>query len=434
MKKIRLAVITGICAVVLFAIIIIVFIPAGGQQGTNTDRPVLRVALYPYLDDVNGDGYATTIGLLKERYHQLYPDDELEIYISEEYSTYFIDSRNFSSVFGPGGPDIVEVEQTVLDNLREDGYIRPFEPGSPAAARMLKDNREQVVDPYENLGIVDNNVYFVPTWLCAHYTFVRNPPGTAPEAADFSSNGTLPDLYLSAYASTYGSDPARLDRAVRDAISGSPDPEVTAWLSYRLSACTNTTGENRCLDGYYAEDGGIHDFVSGNTDRYVGFSEMLYWILRESPKGPENNLMISGTVYGKGTYPSLAWVDGFVLNNNTNTEKMDEAIRFIDFYNSPEVKAIIALSRDARNENNRVPRYLLPASEDFYALPEVASDPYYQKFYPVIRSMTPYPTGGLRGNMNAIYCNVSLALRKNGMDMNCSAGECACTPGTAVPA
>lgn len=199
-------------------------------------------------------------------------------------------------------------------------------------------------------------------------------------------------------------------------------------------ACTNATGENRCLNGYYANDGGIHDFILGNTDRYVGFSEMLYWILKESPEGFGNNLTISGTVYGKGTYPSLAWADGFVMNSNTDTEKMDQAIRFIDFYNSPDVKAIIALSRDARDENNRVPRYLLPASEKFYALPEVASDPYYQQFYPVIRSMTPFPTGGLRGNMSAIYRNVSCALTEKGMDMNITAGECPRISGTAVPA
>ena len=434
MKKIHLAVIIGICGIVLFAAILIALWPNAGQQGTNADRPVLKVALYPYFDDVNGDAHATTISLLKERYHALYPDDELEIYISDEYNTYLTDCRNYSSVFGPGGPDIVEVEQTVLDNLREDGYIQPFVPGSPGAEQMLKENRVHVVDPYENIGIVENRVYFVPTWLCAHYTFVRNPPGTAPESGDFSSNGTLPDLYLSAYASTCGSDPVRLEGAVRDAVNGSPDPEVIDWFSYRLSACTNTTGENRCLNGYYAEDGGISDFVSGKTDRYVGFSEMLYTIIRESPKGHDNNLTISGTIYGKGTWPSLAWVDGFVMNNNTPAEKTDQAIRFIDFYNRPDVKAILALSRDARDQKERVPRYLLPASEDFYLLPEVSSDPYYQQFYPVIRTMTPFPTGGLRGNMGAIYCNVTSALRENGMDMTCPAGGCTCSAGTAIPA
>ncbi|MFA5332257.1 MAG: hypothetical protein WC342_07750, partial [Methanoregula sp.] len=313
MKKNHLAPIIILCGIVLFAGIVISFNPSAGENHATADRPVLKVALYPYLDDVNGDDHATTISLLKERYHQLYPDDEVEIYISDEYSTYFFGSRNFSLVFSPGGPDIVEVEETVLDNLREDGYIRPFEPASPDAARMLNETREDVVSPYKDLGTIDGNVYFVPTWLCAHYTFVRNPPGTAPESGDFGSNGTLPDLYLSAYASTYGSDPARLESAVRDAINGSTDPDVIDWLAYRLSACNGSDGKNRCLNGYYAtEDGGISDFVLRKTDRYVGFSEMLYWILKDSPKGSDTNFTISGTVYGKGTYPSLAWADGFV--------------------------------------------------------------------------------------------------------------------------
>jgi len=160
---------------------------------------------------------------------------------------------------------------------------------------------------------------------------------------------------------------------------------------------------------------------------------MLYWILKESPEGYDNNLTISGTVYGKGTYPSLAWVDGFVMNNNTDTEKMDEAIRFIDFYNSPKTKEILALSLDTRRDTIRVPRYLLPASEDFYSLPNVSSDRYYQQFSPVIHNMIPFPTGGLRGNMDAISCSVTAALQENGLDVNYPA-RCTFTPKTAVPA
>jgi thiamine pyridinylase len=434
MKKIHLALIIILCGIVLFAGIVLIQNPGAEKKNATADRPVLKVALYPYLEDVSGDDHAATIRLLKERYHQLYPDDDLEIYISDEYSTYFSDSRNFSPVFGPGGPDIVEVEQTGLDNLREDGYIRPFAPVSRDAARMLNQTREDVVSPYKDLGTVDGSVYFVPTWLCAHYTFTRNPPGTAPESGDFSGNGTLPDLYLSAYASTYGADPALLDGAVRDAVNGSPDPEVTDVLASSLSACTGTDGRNRCLDGdYAAKDGGLSEFVSGKTDRYVGFSEMLYGILKESPGDYDTNLTISGTVYGKGTYPSLAWADGFVMNNNTGTEKTDEAIRFIEFYNSPETKEIIALSLDTGNDTVRVPRYLLPASEGFYSLPNVSSDRYYRQFSPVIHTMVPFPTGGLRGNMDAIYCSVTAALQEKGMDVNYPA-RCTLSSKTAVPA
>jgi len=198
MKKIHLALIIILCGIVLFAGIVLIQNPGTEKKNATADRPVLKVALYPYLEDVNGDDHAATIRLIKERYHRLYPDDDLEIYISDEYSTYFSDSRNFSPVFNPGGPDIVEVEQTELDNLREGGYIRPFVPVSPDAARMLNETRVAVVSPYKDLGTVDGSVYFVPTWLCAHYTFTRNPPGTAPESGDFGGNGTLPDLYLSA--------------------------------------------------------------------------------------------------------------------------------------------------------------------------------------------------------------------------------------------
>jgi len=78
-----------------------------------------------------------------------------------------------------------------------------------------------------------------------------------------------------------------------------------------------------------------------------------------------------------------------------------------------------------------VPRYLLPASEDFYSLPTVSSDRYYQQFSPVIHTMVPFPTGGLRGNMDAIYCSVTVALQENGMDVNYPA-RCTLTQKTAV--
>lgn len=66
MKKIHLAIIIGICGIVLFAGIIIALCPGAGQPGTNAARPVLRVVLYPYFEDVNGDAHASIISLLKE--------------------------------------------------------------------------------------------------------------------------------------------------------------------------------------------------------------------------------------------------------------------------------------------------------------------------------------------------------------------------------
>lgn len=410
------------CAIILFLLTMITGTVSAGQGPS-----ALKVALYPYIDDVNGDSHIATIALLEKKYHERYPDDELEIFISPDYSTYLENSNNLSATFGPGGPDIVEVEQTVLDNLIAGGYIRPFTAGSDAAEKQLADNRIHVVDRYENIGIINGKVFFVPTWLCAEYTFLRNPAGDRLESGDFSDKWMLPDLYLSAYAQTYGSDPDLLQGAVRDAIAGSPDPVVIDWLSTRFSACTNKSGENRCLNGYYSGDNdGTDDFGAGNTDRYVGFSEMLYWILKVHPGVYAENITISGTLLGKEQYPSLAWVDGFVLNNNTGPEKTDQAIRFIDFYNSPEVKEIIALSFDVNDDSDRVPRYLLPATEDFYILPNVSADPYYRQFYPVIQNMTPFPNGGLRGNMNAVYCSVTSALYREGMDVNGTEFRYAC--------
>ncbi|OPY55577.1 MAG: hypothetical protein A4E51_00769 [Methanosaeta sp. PtaU1.Bin055] len=390
------------------------------------EAPPLIVSLYPFLDDVNEDDHARTIALLTRRYEEKYPDDRVEIFIDPAKSLYFENSLNLSASFEAADADLLEVEQTELDNLIAGGYIRPFATDSQSEQQMLRENLRGVVGPYRDIGVKGGMVYFVPTWLCAFYTFERSPPGTAPMAADFSSVMVLPDLYLSSYASAYGTDPALLDAAIIDAAAGAPDPGVIAALSERFSACTGTSGENLCMDGYYLEhDTAAEEFGAGMTDRYVGYSEMLYRILKSNPAVRNQSIQITGTPFGRDPAPSLAWVDGFVINKHTSQKKMDQAIRFIDFYNSPEVKEMIALSLDTDPARPLVPRYLLPASEEFYALPSVRDDPYYRQFYPVIRNMTPFPTGGLRGSMIPIYCYVTDALSETGLDVNrqvCAAG------------
>jgi len=102
---------------------------------------------------------------------------------------------------------------------------------------------------------------------------------------------------------------------------------------------------------------------------------MLYWILKHHPAVQNDNLTISGTVFGRGTYSSLAGVDGFVVNNFTDPRKIDQAIHFVDVYNSAEVKEMIALSYDTNASSKRVPHYLLPASDRLYTLANVSSVP-----------------------------------------------------------
>jgi len=421
MKKILTATIVIALVLVLFLWIMAPGLSASNRSNApepaGTSGTALTVALYPYFDDVNDDGHAATIALLKEKYHERYPDDDVEIFISPEMSSYMENSDNLDSLFAHGAPDLAEVEQTELDNLIAGGYIRPFPADTAEERKILQNNLGDVVEPYRTIGVQDGSVYFVPTWLCAFYTFTRVPAGTAPEAADFSQSTVLPDLYLSAYASMYGTDPALLKEASRNAAAGSPDPAVIASLASRLSACTGTSGENRCLDGYYSEhETATDDFGAGITDRYSGYSETLYWILRDYPEVRNETLEITGTSFGRNDSPSLAWVDGFVINNTTDPKKIDQAIRFVNFYNSVEARGIIALAKDTSAGRERVPRYLLPASESFYQLPEVSADPYYRQFYPVIRNMTPFPTGGLRGSMIDIHCPVIQGLNGTGLD------------------
>lgn len=430
---------TGFVIIILAGVIVLAWaVPSllpgggsatGGTQGDRMERPVLKIALYPYIDDVNGDSNAALVAILEERYNRMYPDDSIQIAISDDYSTYFSESSDFLSVFSQDGPDIVEVEQTVLDNLIVEGYIRPFGPAPDSRESTIARELGAVVRPYGYVGVINGSVWFIPTWLCAHYDFVRSPADSGPEAGDLGGRGTLPDLYISAYASTYGNDPDLLRAASLSAASGEPDPVAIDLLAARLSECSSASGENRCLDGYYFENvSAMDDFGSGKTDRYTGYSEMLYWILSRYPETAVQNITISGTVYGSGAHQSPAWVDGFVMNRNTGPEKTEQALRFISFYNSPETKELIALSLDSHaGSEGRVPRYLLPASAGFYSLGNVSGDRYYQAFYPVIANMTPFPTGGLRGDtMDTVYCSVASALKCRGMDIDCTGCACSC--------
>jgi thiamine pyridinylase len=389
---------------------------------TPAAQSSLHVALYPGIVDVNGDGHERTIAILTDRFEQQYPDVNLTLEISEKYDTY--DLENIPQVFAPDGPDLVVVDLTILARLVAGGYVRPYDPESPEAAALLEENLDGIVEPFREMGVVGGTVYAIPTWLCSEFRFSRTPPSDAPASGYFSGSWTLPELYLSGYASNYGSDPKLLARALADAAENDLDEYTVQGLEACFAEGTDVDGRNKCLNGYYNDSyPGARDFAGHRTDRYTGFSETFRIVLLTNPAVADEDIEIRGAVFGDGTHPSLAWADGFVLNAHADPAATADALRFVAFYNSPETKEILAFSLDAENASVQVPRYLMPASSEFYTLARTADDPYYPEFYRIISGMSPYPVMGIPATADAIFCNLARALSADGMDID--AGACA---------
>ncbi|MDN7024245.1 hypothetical protein FGU65_04960 [Methanoculleus sp. FWC-SCC1] len=413
----------------LFAVAVCCVLVAGaalvfgiGGSGTPAAERNLHVALYPGIVDVNGDDHQRTVAMLTGRFEQQYPGINLTLEISGKYDTY--DLANIPRVFAPEGPDLVVVDLTILGRLVAGGYIRPYTPESPEAAALLEENLDGVVGPFREMGVADGTVYAIPTWLCSEFRFSRTPPSDAPASGYFSGSWTLPELYLSGYASNYGDDPALLARALAAAAENNLDEYTLQGLEASFAEGTDAEGRNRCLNGYYNDSyPGARDFAEHRTDRYTGFSETFRIVLLTNPAVADEEIAIQGAVFGDGTHPSLAWADGFVLNAHADPSVTADALRFVAFYNSPETKEFLAFSLDAVNASARVPRYLMPASSGFYTLPGAVEDPYYPEFYRILSGMSAYPVWGIPATADAIFCNIARALSADGMDID--AGDCA---------
>ncbi len=114
----------------------------------------------------------------------------------------------------------------------------------------------------------------------------------------------------------------------------------------------------------------------------------------------------------------LFWTDGLVINKNACDDRCMEATdQFVNYYNSVQAKNLIAFSEDSYTTSP--PRYVLPATVDFYQEYGTKNNPYFPVFNRIIDSGRPFPSSGIVYNITERYEEICGLVRDSIPDTEC---------------
>lgn len=382
----------------------------------------LTVALYPFITDVNRDGNAHLLSIMKQYFQQINPSINLTLYINQKYDCYNL--SNLPDIFSKSGPQLVEVDLSLLGYLVDNGYLTPYNNRS-----LEKD----ILPSALTAGRYQEKSYAIPTYVCSQFLFSRDQAILdihnvtdlstifRPHSSEFNQMLTgefqgggmwmLPMLYVFAYIdnSEY--------KKKNEAVYGPVNRSAIATMAQTMNWCS-VNGTNNCLNGYYYSHSPTIVFARNEAYSYNGFSENLYNIRKTDPDTP---LYLIPTPYGNNQNP-LIWVDGLVINRNSCDDQcMEKAGQFVTFYNSLPVKNLIAFSEDAFVPSP--PRYILPSTQDFYQTEHTRADRYYMGFFNTVKSAESYPNSGIVENLNLRYQEICGIVKENIPNTMCFCGN-----------
>lgn len=381
---------------------------SAGDTGSNPDAPktVLRVPLYPYIPDASGDAFKALGTRLEAEFEEAHPEVDLIINPSC-FSDDFYDpatlARGLSGENNDCPYELVEVDTSLLGELVDTGAISPWEKLPDGVA-------------WHPAGIAGatyaGETYGVPHWLCSHFVFSRDAAvqeaATASDlvkalddlktpaqnmAGDMQGSWNLPALYLDAWADTYGPD--KVDTALS---TSTYDSGVLAGMKAFSSACDDA-GANPCVDGTYHEDENFdlpaQRFAQQQADAMFGYSERLHTITKALGSASAAGIKISSAPLGSGSFPMI-FTDAFVMSKSCSGDSdcAAAAAAFVAYMSAASTFEWIMASGDAP-EGSRVPRYLMSASLDAYATPQISGDPHYATIDALTREGKSFPNSNL---------------------------------------
>ncbi|MDD1724888.1 MAG: hypothetical protein LUQ07_07150 [Methanospirillum sp.] len=392
------------------------------SPGPDSQAYPLKVALYPYITDVNHDNNAYLLSIMKHQFQNKNPSINLTVMMDPAYDCYNL--TNLPGIFSEDGPQLVEADLSLLGYLVDNGYVRQIPDQS-----LERNIRSQAIPA----GRYRYMTYAIPTWICSQFLFSRDKSISHVHSvselfdlfrkhsseysqmlsSDFQGGSywMLPMLYVFAYADNAGYT------RMKEALYGLVNQSSVNTMTQTMDWCS--VGEtNNCLNGYYYNHSPTLVFARNKTYSYNGFSENLYNIRRTDPN---STLYVTPTPYGNNQNP-LIWADGLVINKKACDDQCVEAAsRFISYYNSIEVKTLIAFSKDAYSP--APPRYVLPSTQDFYRSEPVQRDRYYQAFEKGIDTAESFPNTGIVANISPRYQDICTRVKKNIPDTYCFCGS-----------
>lgn len=363
-------------------------------------RRTLRVALFPYLPDVNHDHRAALAAAIEHGFETCRPDIDLVMKpFDPTTDDFYAKDKLVGWLAGTAseGYDVVEIDTVLLGDMTT--AIEPWENVTPSsdwhpAARAAV--------------VLGGKVMAYPHMICGHFVITRDAAvaqaGTADALAarvsalestrklvgDFAGSWNLPSLYLDAWADTNG--PENLASAI-----GPLDAKVVELLRSVERLCR--IGDiDRCMDGTYHKNPIIaaDEFASGEASVFVGYSEFLNEIVtKRTDTAP---LYVASAPLGGGSHPVL-FTDGLVLRKGCLGACQSDARAFAEYLDGSRMYETLLMSKDAPFAK---PRYLLPATRSAFQIPSVAADPFYAVLAEIVAGGGSFPTSGLndaRGDM-----------------------------------
>ncbi len=370
--------------------------PASKASPTVTDRRPMKLVLFPYIPDAAGDKYQALIRRLVSGFEEAHPHSGIELSIEIDPNMDLYDlapggTLNRLLGAGPEAAQIVEIDTILLGDLVAQKWVQasgmPPTDAFPAALQAAS---------------LDGVSYAVPTYLCSNVIYARSnavqratsgedlvlalakiDPKVPPLVGNFAGSWTLPSTYVDAWADSNGT--ANLLGAYNPKL----DPNTMKDLHAVVEACEVVNG-NPCLDKRYKDNTEAEKaYALGKANGFFGYTERLHYIRSAKPDSPLPSV-ISAPV-GDGTHP-IMFVDALVFNPDCSGQCLEDARAVASYMASVPVRTLIAFSQDA--PPGAIPRYLLQASQGFYASAPASDDPMYRAYLPIVTKAQPYPNRG----------------------------------------
>lgn len=386
-------------------LVLFVVVPAAVHaQATRS----LSVMLYPYIPDVNNDGFAALRQRIESEFEALNPQIDLTVIMDVTNNTY--STSNLETYFtDPNGPQVIELDLMMLDYIVTNGWAAPVNYYSSDTFPVAT-----------NASIDDRMLWAIPTRVCSLFLFSYIPEvasaTTSYELVDWLNHFDPTNQYQNLIGGFYGQNTLSIfysDFYIGahgpDSIYGPgpfyypPDPAVVYDMSVMFEECT-FNGENLCLTEVYEDESvAPAKFASGQILSYIGFSEGLYYVLDNNPVTTQ--IFIGAAPLGRSLVPMI-YSDGLTLNKqNCDAQCQQDAYTFANYYLSSNTQYWITMSQDSTSPNP-VPRYVLPAQPSFYNLPSIAMNPYFDEFLPAIENGYAFPTKGFTEARDPLFKSV----------------------------
>ena len=386
---------------------------------SDTKRRELKVGIYPYIPDINGDQYQSLLTWIETTFEGQNPNIDLTVF-SPPYNVVDIyDPESIAGYFRTtDAAHILEIDTVILGDTVDTGVIAEI--GSNRYGLPTKNYL-----PFSLEAVTVNGAYYaVPTYICGNFlmgintdqtgtskcplsngkdsfsqlhtvlnqckTHMLNPPRKITLLGNVDGSYTLPLFYIDAYIDKYGA--GSVYDVIFDPLKILSELEIASNLVNYLGFCL-FENQDFDIDGCVCSNGTV-DFnnndivdkiIGGESITAYGYSEFNGYFLKQAADiGVQIDIydIIAPPLSNQNNF--LMFTDGLIINKEKLTPDTQPDIdAFIQFYTSLSTRLSIAFGDDISGSHPA--RYLLQARSDFYSESRVTSDDIYTKLSPFLQ-------------------------------------------------